>query len=36
MIKQFNNFFTREDDLNHDKNLATLLDVTPWGSPHFL
>lgn len=36
MIEQFNNFFTREDDLNCDKNLATLLDVTPWGSPRFL
>lgn len=36
MIEQFNNFFTREDDLNRDKNLATLLDVTPWGSLRFL
>lgn len=36
IIEQLNNFLTREDDLNRDKNLATLLGVTPWGSPLFL
>lgn len=36
IIEQLNNFLTREDDLNRDKNLATLLGVTPWRSPLFL
>ena len=36
IIEQLNNFLTREDDLNRDKNLATLLGVTPWESLLFL